>query len=224
MRKNLFIFIILIPVYSLLARGKLQLNVGPTISYFVDAENSSPLIGFSVRMQMRVLKYKNFAISTGIGYSTRGVLLKHRSIAPYAPFPMKAYFWDIYGRIGYLEMPILLQIKIPVHSKISLNISGGPALTLPWKDLSKLKRREFFDMYDLHGSDDSRFDFIFAQESTFGNNLLRFIYEIGIELQYQRYGLKFLYLINKQKEYYFDSLWGVNHKMNSFSLVFTIKF
>jgi len=211
-------------VFTFNFEGNNYVNGGLTISKFKYAENAEPLTGYTIGIERDLHIYKPAYLSFGLNYNTRGALLKHRAIAAYATFPMPSYYWDIYAKIGYIEIPLYLRFKIPERSKFSLNLFFGISLAYPWKDLTKFKQKEFIEIIELPDYDYSKYDYTFEQESTFGDNQKRFIYPIGVQVQYQRVAIRFLYIIDNTKIYYHDSIYGFPFKMNTFNVIMSFRF
>ncbi len=222
--KNAIFLLMFILLSSVHAKDKYRIGVGATLSYFVNAENSAPLAGYLLRAEIRLYRFRNLSIYSGIGYSVRGALLRHRTIAPSAPFPMKAYYWDIYCRIGYLDLPFSLNVSIPITSKFHIGLLFGMSFAFPLKDLSDFKRLEFFDIYELDIDNPEKYDFSFEQESTFRRNLFRKFYGMGLLFRYNLYGIKIIYHSDKLKEYYIDSMWRIPYQMRSFLIVLFVQF
>lgn len=123
------------------AQSKFRFTIGPTISYFLDAENSSPKIGLAIGFKKDFNLYQKLGLSAGINFASRGAILENRTIAPYSGEPSEeAFYWDIHGMIGYLEIPLIIQYAIPVTQKVKLTPLLGPVFSFRIKDLTHFEK------------------------------------------------------------------------------------
>jgi len=122
MKKLFLIFSVLTFLFNYSpAQSKFQFMIDPTISYFLDAKNSSPRIGLAIGFRKDFRLYKRLALSAGINFASRGAILENRTIAPYSSEPSEeVFYWDIHGMIGYLEIPLIIQYTIPLTQKVKL--------------------------------------------------------------------------------------------------------
>jgi hypothetical protein len=159
----------------------------------------------------------------GIGYTTRGAILEDRTIQPYyTQFEnINSYFWDIEGFIGYFDIPISLTYEFNLNRKITISPIIGTTIGIPSKDYSSFKKKRFYKLYDSDINDWKAYDYHFEQEDAFGNNKVRYIYELGIRLQYLRYAINIKYSFDSYKNYTFKNLGYIRYKMNSFYVYFS---
>lgn len=209
------IFLFLLLTNHSHAQGKIRLAIGPTISYFPSAENTSPKVGISIGIVKDFHLYDKFLLASGIGFASRGAILENRTIAPYASQPTDAYYQDIHGTLGYIEIPANIQYEIPYSKEIKFKPFIGPTFTFPVIDLTHFEKREFFNVYTPSQSNLLDYDFWFEQESVFNNNVTKVGFNFGFQIRYQNYGLEFRYVLDGRKVYHFDSLSEVSYKMHS---------
>lgn len=210
------------------ANGTFHSGIGPTVSYFLDAENAKPKIGITFGFNRDFHLYKKFSLSAGMSFASRGAILKNRTIAPYATQPTEAFYHDIHGMIGYLEFPVLFQYEIPVSKKVKIKPLLGPVLSFPMIDLSHFEKGQFFSV-KIPGEGGTDYDFSFEQESVFGNNFNKnnlskiIILNFAIQLRYSNYIFEIMYIMDNREKYHFKNLSEVNHKMNSIYFLISFK-
>lgn len=221
--KRLFLVCLLFLVFSSLhAENKFRFVIGPTVSYFLDAENTKPKVGLAIGVRKDFQLHRKLALSTGANFASRGAVLENRAVRPYASQPTEAFYQDIHGMGGYIELPILIEYEIPITRKFNIKPTLGPAISIPAKDLSHFERREFLDIYVPQQSDPSEYDFSFEQESGFGVSHISIVLNFAIQLQYLRYILEIGYVRDSRETYHFKNLSEVNNRMHS--IYFTISF
>lgn len=224
MKKLFFTFFFLLLFFNFsIAQSKFRFTIGPTISYFLNAENSSPKIGLAIGFRKDFHLYKRLALSTGVNFASRGAILENRTIAPYSGEPSEeAFYWDIHGMIGYLEFPIVIQYAIQVTQKAKLIPLLGPVLSIPIKDLSHFEKKEFFNIYIRGQSNPIDYDFNFGPESVFLNNYLKIPFTFGFHVVYKKLDFEIRYILDNRETYHFDSLSEVHYKIHS--LYFLVSF
>lgn len=199
------------------AQGNIRLIIGPTFSYFMNAENTHPKIGISVGIMKDFRLYNKFLLSAGIGFSSRGSILENRTIEPYAPEPFEeTYYYDIHGMIGYLEFPVTIQYAISISQKIKLRPLFGAAVSFAIKDFSHFEEKQLFRVYDPTQSDLSDYDFDFEQESRFLGIIPKLPLTFGFRVDYEKLGFEIRYILDNRDTYHFGRLSEVHHKMHSF--------
>ena len=155
-----------------LASNHILIKAGPNISYFPDAKNSSAMMGYALSINREFNLFKELTASLGLGYAQRGAVLNDRRIEPYlSSEPRDAYYWDIKGKIGYLEFPILFGFNYYLRKQISISPILGVSLSSPLIDGTKIIQKKFYRIDDPDDPHDSiYYDYGFEQESGFGNN------------------------------------------------------
>lgn len=222
--KKLFLiicYLLLFFTYSP-TQNKFRLTMGSTISYFLNAENSSPKLGLAIGISKKFYLYKKFSLYTGLGFASRGAILKNRTIAPYAADPTDAYYQDIHGMLGYLEVPAAIQYEIAVSKKIKIKAFIGPIFTFPVMDLTHFDKKEFFNVYIPGESDIFDYDFWLEQDSGFNNNITKTGLAFGLRFIYKKYALELRYVLDNRDVFHFKNLSEVHQKMNS--IYFLISF
>ena len=216
MRKILLIFIFL-SVFSLngFSQSNWRLKGGLTLSYFTDADNSSPGLGLMLGLSRKFILKNNFSICGEVNFATRGAILENRSISPYTSETEYAYTWDIHGTIGYIDIPILVQHTSLLKNKTNLTFYIGPSFSIAILDFTKFEKRDFIEIYDWNNPSKIEYDYAFQEESTFGNNFIGFSLDFGIDLSFTNYLIELRYVVDTRNVYYFKDLSEVNHKMNS---------
>ena len=213
--------VVLIPFLFLntfiFASNQIFIKAGPNISYFLDAKNSSAMMGYALSINKEFTLFKELATSVGLGYAQRGAKLNNRRIEPYlSSEPKDAYYWDIEGYIGYLELPILLGYKYYPVKQILILPLVGVTFSYPKIDDTKIIKRKFYRVDDPDDPYDSiYYDYGFEQESGFGNNKWETIYNAGVRIQYRRMGLEFNYQINNKDVYNFSNVSKIYYKIYS---------
>jgi hypothetical protein len=161
----------------------------------------------------------------GIGYTTRGATLENRTIQPYHIVgDIDAYYWDIQGNIGYIDIPIHLKYGFKLNRKLTLSPIIGITCSIPKKDYSKFKQIKFYKIYNSDNNDWFDYNYHFEQESGFENNSIRYIYDFGLGIQYLQYSLNIVYNFNETQEYYFKYLEAVKYKMSSITIYCAYQF
>jgi len=218
------IFLLLID-YSF-AQHNIFFKAGPSYSWFVNAENSSPIIGYSIGVEKGFHLFKGLFFDVGIGYTTRGVALENRTIQPYQTegIDINAYYWNLYGKIGYLEFPLHLKYKFPLSKEITIAPIIGITKSFPSKDYSNLKQENFYKTYNSNINDWYDYDYHFQQESTFGNNPERYLYNFGFEVYYMKYSLNLIYNIDDTLYYYLKNLDDIKYRINSITIYCSYQF
>ena len=206
-------------------QSKWQIKAGANSSFFVDAENSSSKIGYTLGIARKINIYGDLDITVELDYTTKGASLNDRTIMPYTTInPMNAYSWDIHGNIGYIELPVLLSYSFSVYEEYNIGLFFGPALSVPVKELSEFREVKFIEEYDPINPSTTDYDYYFEQESGFGNNPLSIFYIFGLSISYTNVFIEFRYVLNNRETYYFGDLSDVNYEMNTFQLLFGLSF
>ncbi len=219
--KKIAVILILILVKYSVAQHNIFIKAGSNVSWFISAENSKPIIGYTVGIDRGWNLYKKLNMELGIGYTKRGASLENQAIQPFSYRPINAYYWDIKGVIGYVDIPISFKYEFGLNRQFTISPLMGITFAIPVKDYSNFKKKRFYKLYDSDINDWEAYDYHFAQETTFGNNETRYIYELGIRLQYLRYAINIKYGFDKYKHYTFKHLESIKYKMNSFYVYFS---
>lgn len=222
---------VLIPILFLnsfiFASNQIYIKAGPNVSYFLDAKNSSAMMGYALSINKEFILFKELATSVGLGYAQRGAVLKDRTISPYyTGTDADAYYWDIEGRIGYIEFPLLIIYDFNLKNYVKLNLFMGLNLSNPIQDLSRFKQNDLFMIYNAINNPNHFYlvDYHFEQESGFGNNKWEKIYNAGVRIQYRRMGLEFNYQINNKDVYNFSNVSKIYFKIYSVYCQITFEF
>ena len=215
----LFVFLLSFNVFS---QSNWELKGGPNYTYFVDAINSSPKIGFTLGLSRKFNLYKKLSLSAEADFTLKGAILEKRKIEPYAGNLEKqnAYSWDIHGSIGFFEIPVFIDYSFPVNNRINFSILIGPTYSIPLIDFSKFKKIEFIEEYDPNNPSNTVYDYGYLQESGFGNNTSTFLLNFGFDISYDTYFFEFRYVLDKRDVYHFSNLSAVHKRMNSFQILF----
>ncbi|NOY76907.1 MAG: hypothetical protein GXO76_03435 [Calditrichaeota bacterium] len=234
MRKFLLLTFLLLLSRNLLAENKYYVAVGSTISHFITGEsNISYFInrgyfqsetGIILRVGKEIYSDSLSELSIGIGFSTRGSTIKQQLIIPNVSETRYLYWWDIHLRMAYLEIPILLKLKLPINKRFGFGPIFGYSFMCPVKDLTKLSKRRYGgeftpDMETYHFT-----DYSFVRDSEFSKNSVKFIYYFGFQLKYTRYIFELSWAIDNQESYFFDHLSALNHKMGYINALVYIEF
>jgi hypothetical protein len=200
------------------------LKAGINTSFFVNETSSKPGYGYSLSYNKEFNLFKNSLISLGIGYSEREVVLENVTIRPYTILineQINSYYWDIKGRIGYIEVPIMIRYEFSIK-KVSVSPILGLSLSYPRKDLSKFEKKKFYRKTER---DDAKYyDYNFEQETSFRSHGHEKVLCLGIRFQKNCIGLEMLYLINNRNKYDFQSLSTIHSRMYSIITQLTIHF
>ncbi len=213
----LSLLLLLNPSFS---KNKFYFFAGSTISYFLNAENSKPQIGISFGICKSFHIYKNYYITGELSYSTRGAILENRTIAPYTVEPTEAYYWDIHGMIGFLEIPVEFQYEYSISNNIKVIPFAGPTILIPMHDFTKLDKRNFFEIYYPDQTDNLKYDLSFEEGPTLRGNVFKMGLMIGLGINYKKVVLAVKYLLDRRPVYYFDKLSEIRHRINSFYILF----
>ena len=206
-------------------QSKWQIKAGANSSYFVDAENSSSKIGYTLGIARKINISGDLDITVELDYTTKGAILYERTIRPFRPRDVvNIYSWDIHGNIGYIELPVLLSYSFPVYEEYNIGLFFGPALSVPVKELSEFKKVIFIEEYDPNNPGSPNYDYHLWQESVFPNNTLSIIYNFGLNISYSNFFIEFRYVLNNRGTYYFGELSDVNYEINTYQLLFGLSF
>lgn len=224
--KKIIIGILLLLINYSIAQQNISVQAGPNLSWFVDAENSKPKIGYSLCIEKGFKLFRGIFFNVGIGYTTRGAVLEDRTIQPYNPPSTftDAFYWDIQGNIGYVDLPILLNYDYRINTKLSFNPIVGMTIAIPTNDYSTIKKKKFYKIKDARIHDYYDYDYHFEQEEGFGNNKVRYIYDFGFGINYSQFSINLLYSCDKTQEYSFDRVDTVKYNMNSMAIYFAYQF
>jgi len=216
----LFLFVFSIKAFS---QNKWEIKGGPNYTYFDDAKSSSPKVGLSLGVA-RIFKLNNyFSISGEVNFVTKGAILEQRAVIPYAVEKQNSYSWDIHGFIGYLELPLFIEYSFPISNIYELTLFMGPSYSIPMLDFTKFNKKDFIEVYDPNNPSGMNYDYNFEQESGFGNNTSRFIFNLGFDVSFTNYFIELRYVLDNREFYNFNNLSEVSEKLNSFYILFGIK-
>jgi len=206
-------------------QSKWQIKAGANSSYFVDVENSSSKIGYTLGIARKINISGDLDITVELDYTTKGAILYERTIRPFRPRDVvNIYSWDIHGNIGYIELPVLLSYSFPVYEEYNIGLFFGPALSVPVKELSEFKKVEFIEEYDPDNRGSTNYDYHLWDGSVFANNTLSIIYNFGLNISYTNVFIEFRYVLNNRGTYYFGELSDVNYEINTYQLLFGLSF
>ena len=223
MKNLLFVFCSLLLFFNpSYAQGKIRLAIGPTISYFLNTEDTRPKVGISIGIVKDFHLYNKFLLSAGIGFASRGAILENRTIAPYASQPKDAFYQNIHCMLGYIEIPTTIQYEISDLKKIKFKPFIGPIFTFPVVDLTHFEKMKFFNVYTPGQSNILDYDFWFEQESVFRNNITKVGFTFGLRISYKKYNIELYYVLDNRDVFYFNNLSEIHKKMNS--IYFLISF
>ncbi|MEJ2637370.1 MAG: outer membrane beta-barrel protein [Calditrichia bacterium] len=217
MRKTLpiLLFLLLYSIHSP-AKNGLHFAGGPTISYFLSAENSTPRIGIAFGLIKDFQVYRRLGLSAGVNFASRGAILKQRTIKPYEPEAFEGtYYQNIQGMIGYLGFPVMIQYAIPLTSKIQLQPQFGAVISFPVKDFSRFEEKDLFSLYDPAQSDLISYDFNYEQEAHSFGIIPQIPMTFGLRVDYEKFGFEIRYILDMRDTYHFGRLSDVHYKMHS---------
>jgi len=224
--KKIIITISLLLFNYTFAQHNIFIKAGSNVSWFLNAENSKPKIGYSFCIEKGFKLFKGIFLDVGIGYTTRGAVLENRTIQPYNPPSTytDAFYWDIQGNIGYVDLPILLKYNYRINTKLSFNPIVGMTIAIPTNDYSTIKQKKFYKIKDARIHDYYDYDYHFEQEEGFGNNKVRYICDFGFSVNYSQFSINLLYSFDNTQEYSFDRVDTIKYNMNSMTIYFAYQF
>lgn len=234
MRKFLFLIFILSTSVILQAKDKYYIAAGPTISYFItDNSNISYFInrgyfrsdkGIILRIGREIRSDSFSELYIGIGFSTRAATLNNLLVVPDISKTRHVYFWDIHSRIGYLEIPILIKLRLPFIKRVNFGPIFGLSLELPVKDLTELSKRRYMGEFTADMAKYASVYPFFTKASKFAKNPTKIINYFGFQLKYSKYIFELSWAVDNQGNYLFDHLTSIKYKIGSFNTLFYVEF
>ena len=188
-----FALLLLLLLGPLQSQNKYLARLGGTISNFYDEVNSgniyAPVIGISREWSL----YGGLSIACEFNYVFRGGVIKNKPIGFWTEIDI--YNHDIYASIGYIDIPLMLKYYLNVQQKTKFFFSFGPSYGHPLYDNSDLKQKEFLFRYVPLDRDDAEkdFEYLYVQESSFGQENNRSFINFGFGGQYKEYQVEFRY-------------------------------
>ena len=126
--------------------------------------------------------------------------------------------------MGYLDLIIIIKYNFLLTKKYFVSLYAGPSYSIPLIDFTKYKKKKFLEVFDPNNPSPFKYDYSFLQESGFGNNNSNILLNIGFQIHYLYYLLDVRYLINNDKNYWFDNITPINSKINTFYILFGLQF
>ena len=222
--KNMLLTLLFISIFSLngFSQSNWSLKGGLTSSYFTNAENSSPNIGFTLGIARKFTLKNNFSICGEVDFAIRNATLKDRAIMPYERYDKSdAYLWDIQVKIGFIDIPVLFQYSLQLNNKTNLVFFAGPSISIPILDFSELEKKEFYEEYDPNNPSGREYDFWFGdgeKNSAFWSNDTKIIYNFGFDFSYLNYIIELRYVLDKRNVYRIDNISEIHNEINSIYL------
>lgn len=154
LNKYFGIFIIVFLFSHLHATSRFRLSLGSTYATFQDGDGEGK-IGLFAGVGKEWGIYKNLSFVSGVNYVQKGAILKHK-IVKYYLWDASVFVYDIDCSIGFLDIPIGIQYKLPIYKKFGLEIFWGPSLLLAVQDRSSTR------LIDEYLSQETKNDFTFT--------------------------------------------------------------
>ena len=222
----IFYLFLLLFIYQVFSQKMWELKGGFSYSNFENLSNSSPNYGLILGISRKFNLKWNFFIRGEIDFAMRNATLNDRSIKPYERFnKSEVFLWNIHLKLGFVDIPILIQYLLPLKSEPNVIIFTGPSFSIPILDFSTIEKKKFYEEYDPNNPNSTEYDFWFGdgeRNSAFWSNDLKVIYNFGLNLSYSKYIVEFRYVLDTRNVYRIDNISDINNGINSIYILLGI--
>lgn len=237
MKKTSLIIVILCSLISNLnAQNQWSFKAGINYSNFRDEEDALPKLGYSLGINREWTISTNTVIAAEFIYTTKGGILKNKTIAPEEAFSHDIHFYDIHCKVGYIELPILIKYFFQINQDIKLIFYGGFSFSVPIIDYSEIKKGKFLYYYDENNDKHKMKDFDY---NNFGEPTSEILYKkyygfnsevcinygpnLGIGFKWLKFSVELRYARDNLKFGYAGTIGMIQKHTHSFNLLFSIR-
>ena len=138
------LFLVSHPVYSDTPFGFKGLKAGLVSTNFYNI-NSKYKLGYIIGVYGDKYLTNNACLSWEVVFTSRGGIIQRVPvIIDWEYENLKLNVYDIHCSVGFLEIPILLKIAVPIQDKLSVILLSGPSISSARIDYSSLKNDKIF--------------------------------------------------------------------------------
>ena len=135
--------VILVLLSISLRAAAIELKIGANLTH-IKATNSKGQAGISFGVFREWRIWRQIFLDGEVLFTSKRAILENKRIHFY-PGVINTY--DIHCSYGFIELPILLKLYVPLKDDITLYIQGGPSLSLGLYDNSSKEKR--LDVYSI---------------------------------------------------------------------------